>query len=385
MPMTMTPSPTRALVALIFAVCVCSVLGRTAHAQRIEIPLTPDRWRPTSPTGSPGEFKEIMGARGVLLKGVLELSDFTFGNGVIELDIDPGGMGAGLVFRRSESLASEVLYFRPKANCAQAYDCVQYTPIVRGVMLWDMFPQHQAPAPLRSGVWNHVKVVVSGQRMRVFVNRSATPTLEVGRLESGSVEGTILLMVPGAFANVTVTPNIVEGLASEPEPDSTSADGQLVRHWQIAPASVLPADKDPAIGDMPGSSAAWQPVVAERGGVVNITRLYGRPAPLPSRALAWLKTTIVSDAKRMRKAEIGWLREMWVFVNGRLVYMNRNVYDAASERKPTDGRLALDNGSFVLPLEAGANEIAVAVVNEVYGWGLMLRLDGLAGVTLETR
>ena len=57
-----------------------------------------------------------------------------------------------------------------------------------------MFPQYQKPAPLRQGEWNHVKLVVSGRQMHVFINREKTPSLKVGRLEGDSNDGGLMLM-----------------------------------------------------------------------------------------------------------------------------------------------------------------------------------------------
>jgi hypothetical protein len=37
------------------------------------------------------------------------------------------------------------------------------------------------------------------------------------------------------------------------------------------------------------------------------------------------------------------------------------------------------------PLEAGANEVTVAVANNFFGWGLMLRLADPAGVQLAAK
>jgi hypothetical protein len=44
-------------------------------------------------------------------------------------------------------------------------------------------------------------------------------------------------------------------------------------------------------------------------------------------------------------------------------------------RKAPDRRLSLENGSLMLPLKAGDNELAVAVVNSSHGWGIKMRLD----------
>jgi hypothetical protein len=72
-------------------------------------------------------------------------------------------------------------------------------------------------------------------------------------------------------------------------------------------------------------------------------------------------------------------------VNGERVFADKNLFMPASARKPPDGRLSLENGSFVLPLKAGDNEIAVALANNFYGWGLILRLDDLEGIQLARK
>jgi len=54
-------------------------------------------------------------------------------------------------------------------------------------------------------------------------------------------------------------------------------------------------------------------------------------------------------------------------------------------RKAPDGRCSLENGAFTLPLEAGDNEVAVALANNFFGWGLMLRLADPEGVELAAK
>jgi hypothetical protein len=113
--------------------------------------------------------------------------------------------------------------------------------------------------------------------------------------------------------------------------------------------------------------------------------VYGLPVTRPARSLTWLKTTISSTKSQSKKAAFGWAREVWVFVNGQRVYADKNLYQPPTARKPPDGRLSLQNGSFVLPLNAGDNEIAVAIANNFYGWGLILRLEDLEGLQLARK
>jgi hypothetical protein len=98
-----------------------------------------------------------------------------------------------------------------------------------------------------------------------------------------------------------------------------------------------------------------------------------------------LKTTIASDRKQTKKVDIGWTRELWVFVNGKLVYADKNLFDSEAARKFPDGRCSLENGAFTLPLEAGDNEVAIALANNFFGWGLMLRLADPEGVHLAAK
>jgi len=293
-----------------------------------------------------------------------------------------GPMGAGIGFRRRDNDTFDDVYLRPKANCEAAPDCIQYAPQTRGVLLWDVFPQYQGPAPLRSEAANHIKLVISGRRMNVFVNRAKTPTLEVGRLEGDVLEGGLLMQGPGTFLNLTISPGAVEGLSPEPESDPTGDDKRYLRNWMVSSSAALPDGKEPAYAEMPDGAQGWRVLGAERGGLVNLSREMGLPTGRKVRAVAWLKTTVDSDKAQTKHVKIGWSREIWVFVNGKPVFADKNLYQPPTARKTPDGRLSLENGSFDLPLQKGKNEIAVALANNFYGWGMELRLDDAQGVGL---
>ena len=203
-------------------------------------------------------------------------------------------------------------------------------------------------------------MVVSGRRMNVFVNDASSPTLEVGRLEGDSIKGGLRLQGPGTFANMVITPDAVDGLSPEPARDPLDGDHGLVRNWRLSKFSGLPSRKDAMYNEMPDASQEWKTISTERNGLVNLSREYGRPLPEPNRAVAWLKTTIISDRKQTKKVDIGWTRELWVFVNGKLVYADENLFELEGARKAPDARCSLENGTFTLPLAAGDNEVAVA-------------------------
>jgi hypothetical protein len=184
---------------------------------------------------------------------------------------------------------------------------------------------------------------------------------------------------------MVITPDAVDGLSPEPARDPLDGDRGLVRNWRLSTSSALPTGKDAMYNEMPGATPEWKAISTERNGLVNLSREYGRPLPEPNRSVAWLKTTITSDKKQTKKVAIGWTREVWVFVNGKLVYADKNLFESDVERKFPDGRCSLENGVVTLPLEAGDNEVAVALANTFFGWGLMLRLADPEGVHLAAK
>jgi hypothetical protein len=343
-------------------------------AEPITVAMTADHWQ----AKENAEFLRQLGFFHGLLRlnsGDASLKGITFSDGTIEFDVNTVGRGApGIAFRQQDERTFELLYLRPDPNCPAFRACIQYAPQTRGVLLWDFFPQYENRAPLRENGWNHIKMVVSGRRMNVFVNDAPSPTLEVGRLEGDAMKGGLRLQGPGTFANMVITPDAVDGLSPEPARDPSDEDRGLVRNWRLSTFSALPNGKDPLYNEMPGASQEWKTISTERNGLANLSREYGRPLPEPNRAVAWLKTTITSDRKQTKKADVGWTRELWVFVNGKLVYADKNLFEQEGARKTPDGRCSLENGAFALPLEAGDNEVAVAIANNFFGWGLMLRL-----------
>jgi hypothetical protein len=369
------------------AICVgfLSSLPIAQGGEPITITMSADHWQ----TKENAEFLRQLGFYHGLMRlnsGDAVLKGISFSDGTIEFDVNTIGRGApGIAFRQQDENNFELLYLRPDPACPAFKACIQYAPQTHGVLLWDLFPQYQTRAPLRENGWNHIKMVISGRRMNVFVNDAPSPTLEVGRLEGDSMKGGLRLQGPGTFANLVITPDAVDGLSPEPASDPLDGDSGLVRNWHLSTFSALPNGKEPMYNEILGASQEWKTISTERNGLVNISRVYGKPLPEPNRAVAWLKTTITSDRKQTKKVDIGWTRDLWVFVNGNLVYADKNLFESEEERKVPDGRCSLENGSFMLPLDAGENEVAVAIANNFFGWGLKLRVADPEGVHLAAK
>jgi hypothetical protein len=115
--------------------------------------------------------------------GKAALKGENFRNGTIEFDIRPLDDGMpGIEFHRQSTENMEILYLRPSPECPVAQDCIQYVLRVHGVMPWEMYPNFQTAAPVRERGWSHIKLVISGRRMNLFVNHADRPTMIVGQL-----------------------------------------------------------------------------------------------------------------------------------------------------------------------------------------------------------
>jgi hypothetical protein len=315
-----------------------------------------------------------------VLKGVATLKDFNFKDGTIEFDIEPVSPPfTGVYFRMTDQKNSEYFYLRVgRAGNLTAMDAAQYAPIDKGVNMWDMLDHFQGPANIKKADWNHVKLVVSGKQLLVYVNDSK-PTLEVPRMEGNTTEGTLGFAGPCVISNLVVRHNQVEGLLAAEGIDPTSHDTRYIRTWLVSEPQPLPAGRELFSGDFPKPGAKWQPLEAERRGLINLTRIYGQSE---SRRAAWLTVKLKSTSEQRRKVSLGFSDEVWVFLNGQYIYSDKNIYMSPVRKEP-DGRISIENGEFELPLKSGDNELLIGLANDFFGWGLIARLDNMEGIIVD--
>ncbi len=354
-----------------------------------QIRMTADQWDVNGKAtfiqkqGYPLGLMSIKG-RGAVLR------NRDFDNGTIEFDIneDEDTQGfTGIWFHQHDPNKAEHFYLRTEENCPGSVECIQYAPIIHGKIQWDVYPEYQSSAPVHAHGWNHVKLVISGKRMNVYINGETIPSLQVGHLEGDYDTGAIQLRGDATYANLTLTPAAIEGLVPEPLKDPTDTDPRYVRNWLVSPTSTLVRGGEAKFSEMPVSGANWEYISAERKGYVNLSRNHGTAAGTPD--LIWLKTKLNSTQNQTKHVALGWARQVWIFVNGKPVYADKNYYYPATARKSPMGRMALENGRFDLPLQSGSNEVEIAVSNDLpgkshYGWGFEFRFDDIEGLTLQS-
>ncbi|MEO6526598.1 MAG: hypothetical protein ABIP93_08240 [Gemmatimonadaceae bacterium] len=146
------------------------------------------------------------------------LDDVSIGDGVIELDIrgkdEFQKSFPGIAFRSSTDSVTDAVYLRPFNF--RATDTLRHQHAVQYVSLpahdWDrlrkeypeVYENPVSPEPDPNG-WVHVRLVLAGKRISVYVSEGTEPDLVVEALNERT-SGRLGLFNPGDFANLLVTP-----------------------------------------------------------------------------------------------------------------------------------------------------------------------------------
>lgn len=374
---------------LLIACCLlagcCAAIAQKAkskpspNSQEVRVAMTAGSWE--FPAGS-AEFithNNVQALKIVNGSERIKLKDLVFSDGTIEFDIDqPEEPFAGIFFRAADNNEAEYFYLRvARAGNPQIMDAVQYAAFNKGVNLWDLLDHFQGPAKFTKSGWNHIKLVVSGKQMLVYVN-DTIPTLEVPYLEGNFDRGGIAFNGKGIIANVTIKHGATEGLPARAGFDPTHHDPRYLRTWQVTDPQPLPKGRELTDLDFPKAGTTWRKLNAERRGLVNLTRLHG----VDARRFVWLRATVTSTTDKEREMQLGFSDEVWVFLNRQIIYVDKNIYTSAAMRKSPDGRISLENSSFNIPLRKGDNELLIGVANDFFGWGIVARLDNAEGITV---
>lgn len=366
--------------------------SKPAKTKTIAVPFEAARWDTTLQKVA---FVTYKGAKAMkVLPGNKQviLKDISFTNGTIEFDTQPVDVTKSsflsIYFHRQGDNESELVYLRAtKDESVQRNDAIQYAPIIRGVNLWDMMNHYQGPALIKNEDWNHFKLVISGQQMKVYLNNMEKPTLEIPRLEANATTGGIAFDGQGYFANLVIKPNETEWLSPIAGADLTNHDIGYIRRWDVSASQFLDKGRELIPEDLPTDTTKWQPIVAERRGLINLTRVFGgmenRGGGVQNKnRYVWLKTKIHSTKAQTAKIQLGFSDEVYVFINKGLIYADKNQYPQPIRKYP-DGRLDVANSSFEIPLKEGDNELVIGVSAYFYGWGIVARMVNMDGLTVQ--
>jgi len=215
--------------------------------------------------------------------------------------------------------------------------------------------------------------------MRAYVNDMMRPVVEIPRLEGNTSKGAIAFEGECVVSNLVVKAGQTENLSPLAGVDLTDHDPRYIRNWYVSKPVETPKGIDFSTEFLPKPEESWEPIGSERMGLINLTRKFGGHEG--KRKIVWLKVTVESKIEQKKKISLGFSDEVWVFLNGRHLYVDKNLYGSPIMKQPV-GRLSLENSSFEMPFKQGKNEILIGVANSFFGWGIVARLENMGGVSL---
>jgi hypothetical protein len=210
-----------------FVLCLLFYFPLMMHAQpdkaRI-IPFNAENWSfepgrvvflSTAPTingvSLQGPAMKIVGP------GAVRAKNIDFSDGTIEFDIQPTDSNfASFYFHWRDAMEAESFYFRTSwaSGKPDVMEGVQYTPVIKGVNVWNLLPHYHGNANFRQENWNHVRMQIAGRQMLVFVNSDTRPTLTIPRPEGNTTHGSFAFEGQMTIAHLTVRSAPAAGFCS---------------------------------------------------------------------------------------------------------------------------------------------------------------------------
>lgn len=351
----------------------------TGAAFADEVPFSDPRW---DFTGVETEVVTI-GDREALLvfNGRASLPDAGFENGVIEYDIrvTPERGFHGVYFRQFDENNGEFFYIRPHLSGME--DANQYTPQFNRLTGWQLYfgPQFSAPAEYRYGGWMHVKLVVSGDLVDVYID-SEEPVL-TARLKNRQAAGGLTLssfLAPTLFSNFRFEKQESPEIAGTPVP-APEPEGGVVTAWEISsPFAEDELTDVPMLSPENLEGLSWQTLEVEDRGYANLSRVsdFGEGSDT-----VFARLRISAEEQTVRTLRFGYSDRVKVYLNGELVYSGNNGYRSRDYRYL--GTIGLFD-EVPLRLNAGENEVLLAVSESFGGWGVMAQMIDREGLTLNS-
>lgn len=255
----------------------------------------------------------------------------------MELDIAGQIMG-GIGFHAKDEQNYQFIYFRPGFGGTE--EAIQYIPIYNGGLSWVMYnyPTYEKNADISSLEWFHVAIEVKGNRLKVFVNNSETPQMDIqlAEMETDS-EGILLRSMFGEsyFANISITelPAALSG-------------------WEIS--EQLPRSNSYGYDDL-NMVNSWKKIDDKQNDIVNLLKYFDNP-----NGTLFAKRIIPSESDQQKLLVFDFVGKLKIYLNGEDVF---NYAEYKLERIETDGY------SIVLNLQKGDNELVFLTEGDAFLFG----------------
>jgi hypothetical protein len=332
-----------------------------------------------------------------MTSGFAHRRDVKFLDGTIEFEVQVTRRRSFVYIHfRAQSVGEhEEFYVRPHKS--ELPDAVQYAPVWQGRSAWQLYhgPGGTAAIAFQPGVWTRGRIVLQGEHAALFLEDMSKPALLVAKLAREPRAGFLSLGsfvpagTPGSgpsakFANVVLKPDVVAfdfkaAIAAQQSAAQQPAvpNARVITAWEVSSPFTLKLAGAPALPDTAGE---FKRLEAEPSGLLQLYR-HLRVAESTRTAAAVARIRLRAAAATTCTLDLGFSDIATVFVNRRPLAQLDASY--SFDRPRREGLIGFDQARLFLPLQAGANELAILLTDSFGGWGLMARTVDCDGVEVQ--
>lgn len=346
-----------------------------SFGQQKEVPFDTDLW--ALHKNAKGVFETYNGRKTLSLNGKATLKDVSFSNGTLEVDVlaNSSRSFAGIFFRSQEETAEEV-YLR--MHKSEQPDAVQYTPVYHGEGNWQLYREHQAKVFFKKKGWNRLKVSVTDNTAKVFLNDLLI--MEIPSLKTENNKGSIGIwaLFENRFSNFKYTKDSMAPLKTD---SSKKSDPNVVYQWDISESrSYLP---DAFTDDF--SRRSYKKVSAEESGLLPIGKYIKKPSignfEKNREDYIVLRLKIRSDSIQRKQFIFDYSDKAIIFLDQVKLFQGNNAF--RSKGNQFKGHMHPDANAITLALKKGWNTLYMVVIEKANGWGFMGKFENMEGISLK--
>jgi hypothetical protein len=355
------------IILFLLLFCTFQATAQTA------VPFNSPRWK--FKTGAPVQETHLGKPAIKLVRNMALLEDADFRNGIIEFDIAlaKDRYFPAINFRMQDSANYEHYYVRPHQSGNP--DAMQYSPVYNGMAGWQLYhgPGYSNARALPFDRWLHIKMLVHERQAEVYFDNDAEPVLFIRRLKRDAASGMIALVndapVPAWYANFAYTNTDKVNIKSQVKP-FPPLPAAAITSWLVStPFSEQQVNDKVRLTTADTAALSWQPLQADSLGITDLAMLW----PVTEQAnTVFARMVIPADKAVTRKLTFGCSDRARVYLNGQLLYAGEDDFMSRDYRFL--GTVGLFDALY-LPLQAGRNELWIAVSEDFGGWGIKAKLE----------
>jgi hypothetical protein len=353
---------------------------QTSLRAQTTVPFTSDQWRFATKDYA---VEEYLGKQSLFLKNNKAfLTDASFENGIIEYDVafPQGRAFIGVYFRMQDDANYEEFYIR--SHQSGNPDANQYSPVFGGLAAWQLYygEGYGVPMSYSFNTWIHVKLVISGKYMDVYLNDMERPVLfaELKRPVQKGYLGLGNFLGENHYANFSHTSMDKVQLKGAPKP-AQPADAGTVTRWQVSGGvSEKSLTGITSLKSFEKSDLKWKTAETETTGTLNLASV---AAWSQENNTVFARVMVDSEKEQLKKFVFGFSDRARVYLNDDLLFSGEDNYGSRDYRFL--GTIGYFDAVY-LHLKKGRNEIKIAVSENVGGWGVKGKFEDAAGVSFVT-